>query len=136
MFQYTATRVHLLPLSFTKLYDCEEVAASFSPQYKTLIPRKRPYLISLIRRLVDLPPGIGRNPIEMDLLIFLDKVIFPRLPQGEDEEHESEEHFQERVEQALCRVRAWDWEPGEMKYLNVTERLIRDCRLVGKITEC
>lgn len=108
----------------------------FGLQHKTLIPKKRPYLISLIRRLVELPPGIGRNPIKIDLLISLDKVILPQLPEGEDEEHESEEHFQERMKQTLSRVRAWDWEPGEMKYLHVTESFVRDCRLVGKITGC
>lgn len=138
MFLYGSTRVHLIPLSFLRLSldDCQEVVSSVNLRYKTLIPKIRPYLISLIRRLVALPTGLRRNPIEHDLANLLDQVIFPRLPEDEDEEHESEGHFQQRVEQALSYVRGWDWEPEELKYLEITESLIRDCSQVSKITEC
>lgn len=137
MFLYGSTRVHLVPLSFLRLSldDCQEVVSSVDLRYKTLIPKIRPYLISLIRRLMALPTGLRRNPIEHDLANFLDQVIFPRLLEDEDEEHESEEHFQQRVEQALSYVRGWDWEPEELKYLKITESLIRDCSQVSKITE-
>ncbi|KKZ61832.1 hypothetical protein EMCG_03621 [[Emmonsia] crescens] len=138
MFLYGSTRVHLVPLSFLRLSldDCHEVVSSVDSRHKTLIPKIRPYLISLICRLIALPTGMRRNLIEHDLAILLDQVIFPRLPEGEDEEHESEEHFQQRVEQALSYVRGWDWKSEELRYLEITERLIQDCSQLTKITEC
>ncbi|KAL2383189.1 hypothetical protein RJZ90_002763 [Blastomyces dermatitidis] len=81
--------------------------------------------IQVVDRLVALPTGMHRNPIEHDLVVFLDQVIFPRLPEGEDEEHEPEEHFQQRVEQALSYVHGWDWKREELKYLEIVGKLIR-----------
>ncbi|EEQ86068.2 ABC ATPase [Blastomyces dermatitidis ER-3] len=64
----------------------------------------------------------------------LELVIFSRLSEGKDEEQESEEHFQHWVEQALSYVRGWDWKkPQELRYLEITESLIRDCSQVTTI---
>ncbi|OAX80494.1 hypothetical protein ACJ72_05172 [Emergomyces africanus] len=138
MFLYGQSRIHLVPLSFLllSLDDCQEVYSSANSRDNTLIPKIQPYLISLIRRIMALPTGFHRLIIEHHLLIFFDYVLFPRLPEDEDEEHESEEHFQQRVEQAISYVREWDWKPEELKYLEITERLIRDCSQISKITEC
>ncbi|OAT07812.1 hypothetical protein BDBG_03843 [Blastomyces gilchristii SLH14081] len=127
MFLCGSTRAHLVPLSFLHLAldEFQEVISSVNLRYKTLIPKIRPCLISLISRLVALPTGMHRNPIEHDLVVFLDQVIFPRLPEGEDEEHEPEEHFQQRVEQALSYVHGWDWKREELKYLEIVGKLVR-----------
>ncbi|KAL2367534.1 hypothetical protein RJZ57_008107, partial [Blastomyces gilchristii] len=66
--------------------------------------------------------------------VSLELVIFSRLSEGKDEEQESEEHFQHWVEQALSYVRGWDWKkPQELRYLEITESLIRDCSQVTTI---
>ncbi|EEQ29136.1 hypothetical protein McanMca71_000819 [Microsporum canis] len=132
MHKCESTRIHLIPLSTVhlSLEDCKEVASTFSFQLKALIPEPRPYLISLIRILQSLPPGFSRLPIVGNTALFLNYCVFPRLPDGEDEESESEEHFQQRVEQALSVVRQWDWRPEEKKYLDLSERIIRNCQLL------
>ncbi|EGD97451.1 hypothetical protein TESG_04860 [Trichophyton tonsurans CBS 112818] len=106
MHKYQSTRIHIIPLStlHLSLEDCEEVTPTFSVQHKALIPKPRPYLISLIRIL--------------------------QLPDDEDEESESEEHFQQRVGQALSLIRQWDWKSEEAKYLDLSERMIRNCQLL------
>lgn len=131
MHKYGSMRVHIIPLSYIylSLDDCVEKTSTLSPEQKTLIPKPRPYFISLIRLLLNLPLGLPRLPVSGDLGVFLDYCVFPRLPEGEDEESESEEHFQQRVEQALSCVRQWDWQPGEEKYLSLAEMIVRDCSL-------
>jgi hypothetical protein len=80
-----------------------------------------------------LPLGIPRLPVITAIAIFLNYCVFPRLPEGEEEEDESEEHFQQRVERALSVVRQWEWRPEEMKYLPIVENAIRDGRCLENL---
>ncbi|EFR01870.1 hypothetical protein MGYG_04868 [Nannizzia gypsea CBS 118893] len=132
MHKHGSTRIQLIPLStlHLSLEDCEEVTSTFSLQQKALIPKPQPYLISLIRILQSLPLGLPRVPIIADTALFLDYCVFPRLPDDEDEESESEEHFQQRVEQALSLVRQWDWRPEDAEYFDLSEQIIRNCQLL------
>ncbi|WEW61208.1 hypothetical protein PRK78_006698 [Emydomyces testavorans] len=129
--------VHLVPLSYTRLSlnDCTEVLSGVSLKQKTLVPRFRPYLISLIRTVMDMPWGIGgqRTLVRIDIAVFIQYVVFPKLLDEEDEESESEDHFQQRVEQALSSVRQWGWKPEEEKYLNIAEKIIRDGNFVNTL---
>lgn len=83
-----------------------------------------------------LPTGLRRNPVVHGLANLLGQVIFPRLPDDEDKEHEPEGHFQLRVKRVLSYVCRWDWNPEQLKYLEIPESFIRDCSQVSKITEC
>lgn len=134
---YAATRVHLLPLSLTglSLDDCVEEVFSLDIHQKTLVPAERQYLISLIRMLRSLPMCRRRNRISVDLMVFLEYRVFPRLPEHVDEQNESEEHFQWRVGEALSFIRQWDWKPDEQKYLSYSEDIIRDCNLIETMKE-
>ena len=137
MHHYAATRIHLLPLSLTglSLDDCVQEASSLDSNQKTLIPSSRQYLVSLIRILLSLPICRRRYRLSVDLMVFLEYRVFPRLADDEDEDNESEDHFQWRVEQALASIRQWDWKPEEQKYFRYSEDIIRDCNLIESLKE-
>lgn len=137
MHTYAATRVHVLPLSLTglSLDDCVEEVSSLDAHQKILIPKELQYLVSLIRMLLPIPMCRRRYRVSIDLMVFLEYRVFPRLSDDEDEENESEEHFQLRVGQALSRVRQWDWKSEEQKFLRYSEDIIRDCNLIESLKE-
>ena len=100
MHYYAAMRIYLVPLSYTlmSLYDCVEVQSCVNPDQTSLVPDPRRYLLFLIEKLLILPVGMLRNLICSDIAKFLLTYVFPELPGDyEDEEDESEEHFQRRV---------------------------------------
>jgi uncharacterized Zn finger protein len=54
---------------------------------------------------------------------------------NEDEDNESEEDFQKRLEEAVLTVKNWDWGVTEQKYLDIIEDIIRDCRSMDKLSD-
>ncbi|KAK2752124.1 hypothetical protein FQN55_008014 [Onygenales sp. PD_40] len=137
MHSHAGMRIHLLPLSYARLTldDCMETLSGVSQKERALVPNPRAYFISLIRLAMGLPEGAERSDNTINFAIFLEHYVFPKLPEGEEEEDESEEHFQQRVEQAISYVNKWEWKPEEEKYLHLAERIICDCSLVNTLRE-
>ncbi|KAK2804374.1 hypothetical protein FQN50_006667 [Emmonsiellopsis sp. PD_5] len=135
MHYHAGTRIHLLPLSYARLTldDCIETVSGVSRNERVLVPNPRAYFISLIHLAMVLPEGTEKAYNSINFGVFLEYYVFPRLPEGEEEEDESEEHFQQRVEQAISYVNKWEWKPEEEKYLRIAERVIRDCSLVNRL---
>ncbi|KMP05817.1 hypothetical protein CIRG_05498 [Coccidioides immitis RMSCC 2394] len=138
MHHYAAMRIHLIPLSYTllSLDDCVRVPSAVNLQQSSLVPNPQRYLLSKIKKLLSLPLGMQRHPICSDIAQFLSRYVFPKLPDNiEDEESESEEHFQQRVQEALAVVRGWEWRAGDEKYIHLVELLIQDGRCSETLRE-
>lgn len=99
-------------------------------------------MLSLVRLLLNYPLGDERRvKVERDLISFITYYIFDSPPAETEidfeEDDESEEDFQERVEQAVRKVRAWDWEAPEddEEALAVVESVVRSCKSIGKLSK-
>ncbi|KAL2012164.1 hypothetical protein VTN00DRAFT_4882 [Thermoascus crustaceus] len=97
-----AMRIHLLPLPlvYLTLDDTIETTATFNCEQKTLSPIPQIYFIGLMRNLISYPVGhTNRRRIARDLLSFITFYIFHERYRGiEEEDTETEEEFQKRVE--------------------------------------
>ena len=96
-------------------------------------------MVSLIRHLLDHPIGDSfRIQVEDSLLGFISSYILRDTPintkEGESDEDESEEHFQQRVEEAVQDMRTWNWDATDKEYLIIAERLVRDCRSIWDVS--
>ena len=134
-------RIYLYPLSFVglALQDTVEVISTFDRTLKVLTPKPRAYMVSLIRHLLDHPIGDSfRIQVEDSLLGFISSYILRDTPintkEGESDEDESEEHFQQRVEEAVQDMRTWNWDATDKEYLIIAERLVRDCRSIWDVS--
>lgn len=138
MHLYAAMRIHLIPLSYTllSLDDCLKVPSAVNPQQSSLAPNPQRYLLCNIKKLLTLPLGMQRHSVCSDIAKFMSTYVFPKLPDDiEDEEHESEEHFQQRVQEALAVVRGWEWKVEDEKYIRLAELLIRDGRCAESLKD-
>lgn len=70
-----------------------------------------------MRNLISYPVGhTNRRRIARDLLSFITYYIFHERYRGiEEEDTETEEEFQKRVEEAVGFVRAWGWKASDKK---------------------
>lgn len=128
------SKIYLYPLSFVglALQDTVEVIATFDHTLKVLTPKPQMYMVSLIRHLLDHPIGnSSRIQVQDSLLGFISSYILHDAPlntkEGEDDNNESEEDYQQRVEEAVQDMRTWNWDTIEEGYLNIAEHLVRDC---------
>lgn len=128
------SRIYLYPLSFVGLglQDTVEVISTFDRSLKVLTPKPRMYMMSLIRHLLDRPIGSSsRIQVQDSLLGFISSYILCDTPmntkEGEDDNDESEEDYQQRVEEAVRDMRNWNWSTTEQGYLSIAESLVRDC---------
>jgi len=61
-----------------------------------------------------------QHRIANNLLSFITYYIFhERYRSIEEEDTETEEEFQKRVEEAVASVRAWEWKPSDQKCLDI-----------------
>lgn len=129
------SRIYLYPLSFVGLVlqDTVEVISIFDRTLRVLTPKPRMYMVSLIRHLLDHPIGNSARIRVQDSLLgfFISSYILRDIPmntkEGEDDNDESEEDYQQRVEEAVRDMRTWNWDTMEEGYLSIAERLVRDC---------
>lgn len=135
-------QIHLYPLSFIGLTlgDTCKVSCMFDSNLDILTPRPRPYVVSLICHLLSHPVGDSfRRRVQDDLLTFIIFYILDYKPlDSKDWDRvgdETEEEFQERVENAVIRMRTWDWEADEdNNYLEIAESAVRDCNSIKNIS--
>lgn len=137
-------RIYLYPLSFVglRLQDTVEVTSTFDRTLRILTPKPQAYMVSLIRLLLEYPIGDGiRLRVQDDLVGFVAYYILHGSPlntkehgDNEYEEDESEEDFQNRVEEAVAHMKGWDWDTTEEKYLILAERIVRDCRSIWQLS--
>lgn len=96
---------------------------------------------SLICHLLDHPVGdTFRLRVQSDLLSFISFYVLGDKPlntkDGECDDDESEEDFQKRVENAVRRMKTWDWGADENNYLCIAESVVRDCRSIYELSNC
>lgn len=135
------SKIYLYPLSFVgiALQDTVEVISTFDCTLKVLTPKPQMYMVSLIRHLLDHPIGnSSRIRVQDSLLGFISSYILHDAPlntkEGEDDNNESEEDYQQRVEEAVQDMRTWNWDMMEEGYLNIAECLIRDCPSIWDVS--
>jgi hypothetical protein len=97
------------------------------------------YMLSLIRHLLSRPSDdSSRLNVHDDLVSFVSSYILRDTPlntkMGETDDDESEDDFQERVEEAVRNMKTWDWSSTEEKYLAIAEHIVRDCRTITNLT--
>ncbi|OQE15959.1 hypothetical protein PENFLA_c029G04929 [Penicillium flavigenum] len=97
------------------------------------------YMLSLIRHLLSRPSDdSSRLNVHDDLVGFVSSYILRDTPlntkKGETDDDESEDDFQERVEEAVRNMKTWDWSSTEEKYLAIAEHIVRDCRAMTNLT--
>lgn len=98
------------------------------------------YMISLIRYLLNHPLGdSSRFRVESELVSFISSYILreTRLNTKSEEEEESEEDFQKRVDEGVRNMRTWEWGDDNQKlFLNIAECVVRDCRSIQWLCDC
>lgn len=135
--------IYLYPLSFVgfTLQDTVKVTSTFDRTLSILTPEPRMYMQSLICHLLDHPVGdTFRLRVQSDLLSFISFYVLGDKPlntkDGECDDDESEEDFQKRVENAVRRMKTWDWGADENNYLCIAESVVRDCRSIYELSNC
>lgn len=135
--------IYLYPLSFVEftLQDTVKVTSTFDRTLSILTPEPRMYMQSLICHLLDHPVGdTFRLRVQSDLLSFISFYVLGDKPlntkDGECDDDESEEDFQKRVENAVRRMKTWDWGADENNYLCIAESVVRDCRSIYELSNC
>ena len=96
-------------------------------------------MLSLIRYLLCHPIGdSSRLRVHSDLVGFIFSYILPDTPLNtkENEDDESEEDFQKRVEEAVRYMKSWDWGATEARYMTIADCVIRDCRSIWQLSDC
>ncbi|PLN79010.1 hypothetical protein BDW42DRAFT_173823 [Aspergillus taichungensis] len=137
--QVGRSRIYLYPLSFVglTLQDTVEVTSTFDRTLRVLTPKPRMYMMSLIRLLLNYPIGDSiRLRAHDDLIGFISSYIFRDTPLNtkEDEDDESEEDYQKRVEEAVQYIKTWPWDSTEEKYSTIADCIVRDCRSVRQLS--
>ncbi|KAJ5406687.1 hypothetical protein N7465_007971 [Penicillium sp. CMV-2018d] len=136
-------RAHLLPLSLVgfTLDETVEVPSTFALELRLLTPKPSHYMSSLIRHLLQLPIGdSGRARVEKDLGGFISAYILKDGPANTTictylNDPESDEDYQERVEEGVRFMKTWDWGKIEKRYRAIAERAVRDCRYIDTLTD-
>ncbi|CAI7636166.1 unnamed protein product [Penicillium viridicatum] len=136
---------HLLPLSLVgfTLEDTSEVHSMFAPEIKILTPKPPRYMLSLIHHLRKLRIGdASRLRVEKDLLTFISSYILHGPPAHINPEllhrlveQQSNEELLAKLEEGVKFIKKWDWGNVEETDLILAERVVRDCRYVGKLTD-
>ncbi|GFF52574.1 hypothetical protein IFM51744_07882 [Aspergillus udagawae] len=135
--------IYLYPLSLVgfALRDTVKVTSTFDPTLWILTPKPRMYMQSLIRHLLDHPVGDRfRVRVQDDLLSFISFYVLGDKPldtkNGECDDDESEEDFQKRVDNAVRRMKTWDWGADENNYLRIAESVVRNCLSIDQLSNC
>ncbi|GFF46548.1 hypothetical protein IFM46972_08068 [Aspergillus udagawae] len=135
--------IYLYPLSLVgfALRDTVKVTSTFDPTLWILTPKPRMYMQSLICHLLDHPVGDRfRLRVQADLVSFISFYVLGDKPldtkNGECDDDESEEDFQKRVDNAVRRMKSWDWGADENNYLRIAESVVRNCRSIYQLSNC
>lgn len=133
-------RVNLLTMSLVgiTLDETIDVPATFTDELWVLSPKPQRYIVSLIRHLLDIPIGDpSRRRVEMDIGCFYCAYFIQRGCAQKDhvgKEMTDEEYFA-RVEDGVRMLRAWDWGPGESRYLELAEKILRNAWCILEMTD-
>ncbi|KAI2788243.1 hypothetical protein POX_e06256 [Penicillium oxalicum] len=139
----SACLIYLYPLSLVgfTLQDTVKAESTFDPTLKILTPQPRVYMSSLICYLLEHPlEDCTKRRVTDDLLSFITFYVLRYEPldtkSGESAEDESEEAYQERIEEGLKMMKSWDWDADEKDYLPIAESVARDYRSIETLTSC
>lgn len=134
-------RVNLLPLSLIGLTldETYEVPSTFDRDLYLLTPKPFPYFLSLFRLLLRLPIGdVSRNRVKQDVYIFIAYHLMHALPAHTPTwviDAESDESYQQRVEEGVREMKTWNWDVVEERMLDIAERAIRDTDYINHLTD-
>jgi hypothetical protein len=133
-------RIRLFALSFVglTLQDTEEAKSIFDREQSILIPKPPNYFVSMIQLLRKYPTGlIHRKKVQRELFTFLAYYVLhePSISACEKgyETDESEDEYQQKLEEAIVSVRGWDWGPVGTEYLEIIERMLRNAQTIYSI---
>ncbi|OJJ50323.1 hypothetical protein ASPZODRAFT_58781 [Penicilliopsis zonata CBS 506.65] len=135
--------IYLYPLSFVglALQDTVKVTSTFDRTLPILTPKPPMYMVSLLRHLLYHPVNDSfRLRVIDDLLSFISFYILRDKPLNTKEvgweDEESEEDFQQRLEEAVLEMKSWDWGASREEYLCIAESVVRDCRSIYQLSNC
>lgn len=136
--------MNLYPLSLIGLapQDTVEVSSTFDRTFRVLTPKPQPYMVSLIRQLLNRPLEDNfRLRTKDNLLSFISFYILHDKPlntkyAGWENDLESEEDFQRRVEHGVEEMKTWAWDTGDKSYLCIAESLVRHCEMIDQLSSC
>lgn len=136
--------MNLYPLSLIglALQDTIEVSSTFDRTVRVLTPKPQPYMVSLIRQLLNRPLEDNfRLRIQDNLLSFISFYILHEKPlntkyAGWEDDLESEEDFQRRLENGVREMKAWGWDAADESYLLIAESVVRNCRSIDELSNC